>query len=842
MKKLLLVAILLSVIFANPFKGFSQTDGLNDLVNNNEISSVPANIIAPSITDFTPKTAKVGETVTITGTDFTGTTLVTFGSKVAQSFTVVSPTTITVVIGIYATSGDVSVTSPGGTSSKAGFTLIPQPGIYNATPLLSAAGDEVTITGINFTDVTNVTFGNTPAASFKVISATTIKAVVGTGSSGEIKVTAPGGSSTYAYFTFVGPPTISSFSPLTAAANARIVINGTNFYGVKSVTIGGNPVGFLEESSTRLNVFVDENTKNGSITLTNIAGSVTSAGSFTLIPPPTITSVIPLTATKGDVVTITGTNFNGPRNVTFGGASVQTTYVSSTTVTAIIGRQGASGKVSVTFDGGTAEFPGFTYIPPVPKITAISPPSARPGDVVDISGENLENVTAVSFGGVPAASFRFESFYDNTISAVVRQGATGSVSVTTPGGVSTKAGFTFIPVPFIESFSPTTAKSGDIIQITGYNFTDVNLVIFGGAGTTAFTVTSPTTMTAVVGAISSSGKVEVFNARGSTSKTGFIFVTIPVIAQQSPVIFTLGASTNLTVKDYNNLYTYQWYKDGTAIPSATSATLTATLSGVYTVNCSNGGVTQVSSPVTLYAGLPENNFKVAATSTTCKGSNNGSLSITAVQQGDYTATVTNSGGSTIYSAALTSPATVSNLVPGTYNVCISANKQPASQQCFSVKVTEPKDLTLYTTINKQNNSVDLALSGADVYNIEVNGVKTTNNTGFVTLALNQGVNNILVTTDKACQGAIAKRIVISDDISAYPNPFTNSLTLDLGKKAVGNAVIEIYNSSGKMVYRQKFANKAGTVDLDLANLPPSQVYVLKLTADENEFINKIVKK
>jgi hypothetical protein len=76
------------------------------------------------------------------------------------------------------------------------------------------------------------------------------------------------------------------------------------------------------------------------------------------------------------------------------------------------------------------------------SITSFFPASAYAGDIVAISGIGFTGATAVSFGGVVAASFVIVD--DETINAIVgNTGATGDVDVTTPTGVVTKAGFTF---------------------------------------------------------------------------------------------------------------------------------------------------------------------------------------------------------------------------------------------------------------------------------------------------------------------------------------------------------------------------------------------------------------
>jgi hypothetical protein len=77
----------------------------------------------PTITSFTPTAAATGQTVTITGTNFTGATAVSFGGTAATSFIEVSATSITAVVAA-GTTGTVSVTTPGGTGTSSGtFTF-----------------------------------------------------------------------------------------------------------------------------------------------------------------------------------------------------------------------------------------------------------------------------------------------------------------------------------------------------------------------------------------------------------------------------------------------------------------------------------------------------------------------------------------------------------------------------------------------------------------------------------------------------------------------------------------------------------------------------------------------
>ncbi|MCX6209775.1 MAG: dockerin type I domain-containing protein, partial [Bacteroidetes bacterium] len=94
------------------------TGGTNaDFVYSKLVTIPPATVVK----SFTPVKSATGTSVTIKGTSFTGATDVNFGGTIAQSFVVNNDSTITAVVGAGA-SGSVSVTSPAGTASLAGFT------------------------------------------------------------------------------------------------------------------------------------------------------------------------------------------------------------------------------------------------------------------------------------------------------------------------------------------------------------------------------------------------------------------------------------------------------------------------------------------------------------------------------------------------------------------------------------------------------------------------------------------------------------------------------------------------------------------------------------------------
>src|SRR5690606_6338823 len=130
------------------------------------------------ITSFTPASSSSGNTVTITGTNFTGTTAVSFGGTAAASFTLVSDTEITAVIGA-GSSGSVSVTNPQGTATRAGFIISP-PVITSFSPASGPIGTTVTITGTKFNAAAanNIVFFGATRATVTAASTASLEVIV----------------------------------------------------------------------------------------------------------------------------------------------------------------------------------------------------------------------------------------------------------------------------------------------------------------------------------------------------------------------------------------------------------------------------------------------------------------------------------------------------------------------------------------------------------------------------------------------------------------------------------------------------------------------------------------
>src|SRR5207302_2775182 len=122
--------------------GVTTAGGTTASTTNFTVTSPPPP--APTISDFTPASGPVGTSVQINGTNFSGASAVTFGSKSA-TYAVSSPTLIQATVPSGATTGPISVTTPGGTvSSTSNFTVpVSPPTITSFTPTTGPVGTSV---------------------------------------------------------------------------------------------------------------------------------------------------------------------------------------------------------------------------------------------------------------------------------------------------------------------------------------------------------------------------------------------------------------------------------------------------------------------------------------------------------------------------------------------------------------------------------------------------------------------------------------------------------------------------------------------------------------------------
>ena len=418
---------------------------------------------APTITTFSPATGAIGSSVTITGTNFNTTVaqnIVFFGATQAV-VTAASETSLTVTVPLGATYQYLSVTNLG-----------TQQTAYSAKPYIVTLAGNITFIGkVDFStglyplsvSIGDIDGDGKPDLAVANNNSNTVSVFRNTSTSGTVsfatKVNFTTGTSPYSVsigdLDGDGKPdlAVANYNSNSVSVFRNTSVLGTVSFAAKvdfatglspySVNMGdidgdGKPdLAVANFASTSLSVFL--NTSN--------SGSLSFATKVDLS-----TASAPFSISMGDIdgdgkVDLVSANYSYNtvsvfRNTSTSGsvsfAAKADFATDSSPFSVKIGDIDGDGKP----DLAVANFGGdnvsvIRQISPPATITSFTPASASTGTTVTITGTNLTGTMAVSFGGAAATSFNVVSA--TSITALVANGTSGFLSVTTPDGESTLA-------------------------------------------------------------------------------------------------------------------------------------------------------------------------------------------------------------------------------------------------------------------------------------------------------------------------------------------------------------------------------------------------------------------
>jgi gliding motility-associated-like protein len=172
-------------------------------------------------------------------------------------------------------------------------------------------------------------------------------------------------------YNYVQPPapTITSFTPTSAATGATVTLTGTNFTGATAVSFGGtSATSFTVVSATSITAVLAAGT-SGNVSVTTPGGTGVLVG-FTFIPAPVITSFSPSSGPVGSLVTITGTNLGTPTAFTIGGTAAIVISNTGTSLVGMVMPGAVTGTISLTTAGGSATSTGTFTLSAAPAPNA----------------------------------------------------------------------------------------------------------------------------------------------------------------------------------------------------------------------------------------------------------------------------------------------------------------------------------------------------------------------------------------------------------------------------------------------------------------------------------------
>lgn len=395
--------------------------------DNNE-TPVPNSLLdnAATITDFSPQTAFIGDTVILTGKNLsTGpqSLVVNFGN-VRATILKTSETSAQVIVpdDIETSSVKIQLLSTAGIVSPSKDFKLKAPVIQSISPTTGYAGQKITIKGKGFSKSPlqkQIKFGDKPVSAVDPDHSTlTLYVPDGTPVGAYTISVAVAGLTTTATESFhvVVPavPSIASFSPQTAFIGDVVTITGENLgtdpdkltirFGNADATVIG-----AAGTSARVIVPADIEASSVKIYLSVPGGAdLTPADNFT-VKAPVIESISHTRGFGGQRITIKGKGFRNSYHfdqVEFGSTVIDKSTVNFTGTTELlfsVPNHAAAGKYTITVDilGMTAMAADqFEVI--VPTLTSFTPETGSQYTAMTITGTNLKDIN----GGTTSVFFR----------------------------------------------------------------------------------------------------------------------------------------------------------------------------------------------------------------------------------------------------------------------------------------------------------------------------------------------------------------------------------------------------------------------------------------------------
>ncbi len=425
------------------------------------LSSIsPANITAGSAT-FQLNVVALN-VITGTTVDWNGNPLMTTLNTTTGQLSATVPANLIVTPG----TADITVVNPapgGGTSGGYTFYIDPAnnpvPTISSLSPPSASVGGaafSLTVTGSGFASGVSIVNWNGQPRSTIFVSATQLTASItasdlATAGTDVVTVanSSPGGGNSNSAPFYVDPtgnpiPGIASVNPNTAAAGSAafsLGLTGRGFVSTSVVNWNGSPRVTTFSSSSQISAailatdLVTAGVSNVTVTNPTPGGGTSLVQQFTVTnPSPTITSLMPASTAAGGpafTLTVAGANLVANSAVNWNGSGRQTTFVSSTQLTAAI----TAGDIAV---GGTAS---VTVVNPAPgggtsavSTFKITGSQARPALNLNAAGQlvSINAFDGASNGpsGAPKmdGSGRFIAF-QSVATNLVRNGGGGRVFV-----------------------------------------------------------------------------------------------------------------------------------------------------------------------------------------------------------------------------------------------------------------------------------------------------------------------------------------------------------------------------------------------------------------------------
>ena len=230
--------------------------------------------------------------------------------------------------------------------------------------------------------------------------------------------------------------------------------------------------------------------------------------------------------------------------------------------------------------------------------------------------------------------------------------------------------------------------------------------------------------------------------------------------------------------------------------------------------------------------LPLDNFNIQVISETCPDKKNGQIIISPSNK-NYNYTVSIDGNQYNFNDT----ETVLNLLPGTYDFCVSITGIDSFQQCYSVNIDEGVKISGKSSTTSNKTSIEIT-QGTSPYSIFINGKEQFKTSSPSFLVETTSGDLIEVKTSIECEGVFSKSIDLLDKMIVYPNPTNGDfkILLPVSQKEVS---IELYTINSKLISVKTYPVIYGEIQLSIEDKPLG-IYIIKVLLDTPVYL-KIIK-
>lgn len=293
-----------------------------------------------------------------------------------------------------------------------------KPTIESISPQKGYSLDTIRITGTNYSNVKTdnaVKFNGTNAVVYAATATTLTVIAPATGTTGTVTISVKNAEAvTGPTFTYIPLATITAISPQTGSPNDTVTITGTNF----GTALTDNVVFFntqvatvLTATATKLTVRVPAAGSTGSLALfANNAHEPVNSSIFTYKNSPVLQNISPNQGNIGDVVTLTGTNFNTTPNanvIYFNGIPSSALTATATKLTVKVPTAATTGKVSLIVNGNNAN--SSLVFTVNPSSTSLNWTEVFSSSILQQSNQMVSTGSSVLFTGGPQQGYLYSS-------------------------------------------------------------------------------------------------------------------------------------------------------------------------------------------------------------------------------------------------------------------------------------------------------------------------------------------------------------------------------------------------------------------------------------------------